>query len=65
MAKFIYNNAKNFNTGYIPFKLNCEYYSRISFEDKTNCYLKSCFTNILVKKLKELIKNCYQNLLNI
>ena len=26
MAEFVYNNAKNANTGYILFKFNCKYY---------------------------------------
>lgn len=65
MAKFIYNNTKNANIGYTQFKLNCEYYPRISFEDKTNRHMRFCFVNILAQKLKKLIKNCYQNLLDI
>ena len=33
MAEFAYNNAKNANTGHTPFKLNCGYYSRVSYKE--------------------------------
>lgn len=37
---------------HILFKLNCEYYPKISFEDETNSHLRSCFINKLVDKLR-------------
>ncbi len=32
MAEFAYNNAKNASTSHTPFKLNCEYHTRASYE---------------------------------
>lgn len=62
IAEFAYNNTKNASTGHISFKLNCKYYPRVFFEDKTNLCLKSCFANEIVEELKELIDIYYQNL---
>ena len=56
MAKFAYNNAKNVNTSHTLFKLNYGYYHRILFEKDVNFYLRSCSTDKLAKKLRELIK---------
>ena len=36
MAKFVYNNAKNFSIGHTPFELNCSYYPCVSFEEDTD-----------------------------
>ena len=38
MAKFIYNNAKIANTGYMRFKLNCDYYLCIFFKKEIDLY---------------------------
>lgn len=35
MAELAYNNAKNVNTNYILFKLNCNYHFRVFFQDET------------------------------
>ena len=32
IAKFAYNNAKNFNNGYMLFQLNCKYYFSIFYK---------------------------------
>ena len=36
MVEFTYNNAKNASTGYMPFKLNCGYHPRMSYEEDVN-----------------------------
>ena len=63
MAEFVYNNAKNASTGHTPFKLNCNYRSKMSFKEDVDPRLKSRFANKLTKKLRELIEICCQNLL--
>ncbi len=63
MTEFAYNNAKNANTGHTPFKLNCGYHSRVSFEEDIDPRSRSRSANKLVKELRELIEVCCQNLL--
>ncbi len=58
MTEFAYNNAKNANTGHIPFELNCGYHPRVSFKKDVDPRLRSRFTNKLAKELGELIKVC-------
>ena len=65
IAKFAYNNAKNASTGHILFKLNCGYHPRVSFKEDVNPHSKSRSANKLVRKLRELIEVCCQNLLYI
>ena len=36
LAEFAYNNAKNANTGYTPFKLNCGFQPRVSYKKNVN-----------------------------
>ena len=36
IAEFAYNIAKNTRTGYTPFKLNCEFYPRVSYKEDIN-----------------------------
>ena len=65
IAEFAYNNAKNANISYIPFKLNCGYHLRVSFEKDVDPRSKSRSANKLVeelRELRELIEICYQNL---
>ena len=62
MAEFIYNNVKNASTAQTPFELNCGLYPQVSFKDNFNPCSKSCFTNKLAKKLRELMDICQQNL---
>ncbi len=64
IAEFVYNNAKNTSSGHTPFKLNCGYYSKVSFKEDIDLRLRSCFTNKLVEELRELIEVFYQNLLH-
>ena len=62
MAIFIYNNAKNASTGYMPFKLNYSYYLRVSFKENTNLCSKSKSANRLLAKLQELMTVCRKNI---
>ena len=62
MAKFANNNGKNASTSYTLFKVNCGYYSRVSFEEDVDFCLKSCSADKLARELKELIEVCFQNL---
>ena len=41
MAEFPYNKAKNASTDYILFKLNCDYYPRISYKENVDLRFKS------------------------
>ena len=65
MAKFIYNNAKNTNTGHTLFKLNYGFHPCVFFEDNVNPRSRSCFVDKLAKELRELMDICQQNLLHI
>ena len=65
IAEFAYNNTKNTSTDHTPFKLNCDYYPKILFEENVDLYSRSYFAEKLVKELKELIEVCCQNLLHI
>ena len=62
MAEFGHNNAKNDSTGHISFELNCGYHPRVSFEKDVDPCLRSRSANKLAEKLRELIKDCNQNL---
>ena len=62
MAEFAYNNAKNANTGHTPFKLNCGYYPRVSFEENTDPRSQSKTADELSAKLRELMIVCRENL---
>ena len=62
MAEFIYNNAKNASTGYIPFELNCSYHPRVSFEENIDPRSRSKSANKLANELRELMVTCRNNL---
>ena len=64
MSEFAYNNAKSSSTGCMPFKLNCNYYLQVFFEDDADPCFRSCSANELAKELKELIDICQQTLLH-
>ncbi len=64
MAEFAYNNAKNASTSHTPFKLNCGYYPRVSFEEDVDPRLRSRLANKLAEELRGLIEVCCQNLLH-
>ena len=62
MAEFANNNVKNASIGHTPFKLNCNYYSRVFFKENIDPRLRSCSANELAEELKKLIKVSCQNL---
>ena len=65
MAEFTFNNAKNANIGYTPFKLNYGYHFKILFKEDIDSRSKSrSIADKLAKKLKKLIEVCCQNLLH-
>ena len=55
MTKFAYNNAKNANTSYTLFKLNCGYYPQTFYEKDIHLCSQSKSTTKLAIKLKELM----------
>ncbi len=63
IVEFAYNNTKNAGTGHTPFKLNCSYHSKVSFEEDVDPRSRSHSANKLAEELKELIKVYCQNLL--
>lgn len=65
MAKFLYNNAKNISISYTSFKLNYNYYPRISFKYNVDSCLKSYLINELANKPKDVILIFQSNLLYI
>ncbi len=62
IAEFAYNNAKNASTGSIPFKLNCSYHPKVSFEEDVDHRLRSRSANELAEELRQLMEVCYHNL---
>ena len=62
MAEFAYNNTKNAGTSHTPFKLNCGYYPKVSFEEDVDLCSRSCSANKRAKELRKLIEVCCQNL---
>ena len=62
IAEFIYNNAKNANTGYILFELNCRYYFHIFYKEDLDPCLKLKIAKKLSFELQELMTMCQQNL---
>ena len=55
MAEFTYNNAKNASTGYMPFKLNCDYDSWMSYKEEVDPHSKSKSANELLAELRKLM----------
>lgn len=64
MTEFAYTNAKNRSISHIMFELNYGYYFCVYFKDNINLYSKSHSVDKLIRKLKNLISICEQNLLN-
>lgn len=58
MVEFVYNNAKNANTGQIPFEFNYGYHPRVFFKDDADPHSKYHSVNKLVKELKDLMSIC-------
>ncbi len=61
MAEFIYNNAKNANTGHTPFELNYSYHLWASYEEDVNPCCQSKSADKLATKLRELMIVCREN----
>ena len=62
IAKFAYNNAKNFKTGHMPFELNCGYHLCVSFEEDTDPRFQSKSTDKFLAELQDLMIVCWENL---
>ena len=62
MAEFAYNNAKNTSTGHTSFKLNCGYYSWISYKEDVDPRSQSKSADELLEELRELMIVCRKNL---
>ena len=62
MANFAYNNVKSVSTSHTPFKLNCDYHPRMSYEEEVDFYSKSKSADELSAELRELIIVCRENL---
>ena len=62
MAEFAYNNAKNANTGHIPFELNCSYHPRMSYKEDVDPRSQSKMADDLSAELQELMIVCRENL---
>lgn len=50
ITKFVYNNAKNVNTEFTPFKLSSGYQPQVSYKDDIDFYCKSKLANKLSVK---------------
>ena len=62
MAEFAYNNAKHASTGYISFKLNCRYHSRISYKKDVDPHSRSKAADELTEELRNLMAAYRENL---
>ena len=62
MAEFTYNNAKHASMGYTPFKLNCRYHPRVSYEENVDPRFRSKAANELTEELRNLMAACRKNL---
>ena len=58
MAKFVYNNAKNANTGHTFFELNCGYHPWMLYEEEVDPRSKSKLADELSVELRELMIVC-------
>ena len=65
MAEFAYNNAKYTSMGYTPFKHNCRYHQRVFYKEDINPRSRSKAADELIKKLRNLIAVCRENLQHI
>ena len=62
MVEFAYNNAKNISTSHTPFKLNCGYYSYMSYVKDINPYSRLKSAEELSSELQQLMSVCRGNL---
>ena len=58
MAEFAYNNAKNASINHMLFKLNCDYYSCVSFKKNINFCFRSKSANKFLAELQNLMIVC-------
>ena len=58
MAKFTYNNVKNASNGHTSFKLNCGYYSQMSYKDNANSCSRSKSVDKQSAELRNLMIVC-------
>lgn len=56
MAEFAYKNAKNTNISYIPFEVDCKYYSHVLYKKDVDPYFKSKTVNKLAIKVTDFIE---------
>ena len=61
IAEFAFNNAKNNNTGYTSFELNCGYYSCVSYKKNVDPCSKSKLADNLANDLRELMAVYQEN----
>ena len=62
MAKFAWNNAKNASFSHKLFKLNCKYYSQMSYKEDINPRSKLKSADKLLIELRKSIIACKENL---
>ena len=65
MSEFAYNNAKNANTSYTPFELNCGYHPCISYKENIDPCSKSKLADDLANDLRKLIIVYQENLQHV
>ena len=62
MAQFVYNNAKNVNTGHTLFELNCGYNPHVFYKENTDPCSQSKTADKLSIELEELMTIYRENL---
>ena len=62
MAEFIYNNAKDAGTGFMPFELNCGYHPWVFYKKDLNLCSQLKTAEKLSSKLRNQMAVCQQNL---
>ena len=62
MAEFAYNNAKYASMTYTFFELNYGYHLCVSYEEDVDPYSRSKAADELIKKLRNLMAACRENL---
>ena len=62
MVEFAYNNTRNASISHMPFKLNCSYHPRVSYEEDVDPRSQSKSADELSAKHKEVMIVCQENL---
>ena len=62
MAEFAYNNARNANTSYTPFELNCGYHPWVLYKEDVDPCSQFKLADELSTELRELMIVCQKNL---